>query len=151
MNPEVSSRLMLVGGIVSGRKNSRGGLNHFYHAINLPIVRLVHTKPVWNLQVFLCITITNLSFWHDCHLWCNISNPTMRTGRDFESAQFDQVRGEAEDWIKMRGFEIQRSSPHIVGGFEITSRTITNKSPLKVRWINHFWSSPRTELILIQS
>jgi hypothetical protein len=27
---------------------------------------------------------------------CNISNPTMRTGLDFKSAQFDQVRGEAE-------------------------------------------------------
>jgi hypothetical protein len=38
--------------------------------------------------------------------WCNISNPTMRTGLDFKSAQFDQVWGEAEDWIKMRGLEI---------------------------------------------
>jgi hypothetical protein len=37
----------------------------------------------------------------------NISNPTMRTGLDFKSAQFDHVRGEAEDWIKMRGLEIQ--------------------------------------------
>jgi hypothetical protein len=36
----------------------------------------------------------------------NISNPTMRTGLYFKSAQFDQVRGEAEDWIKMRGLEI---------------------------------------------
>jgi hypothetical protein len=42
----------------------------------------------------------------------NISNPTMRTGLDFKSAQFDQntVR---------------------IGGFEITS----SKSLLKVRWI----------------
>jgi hypothetical protein len=39
----------------------------------------------------------------------NISNPTMRTGLDFESAQFDQVRGEADDWIKMRGLEIESS------------------------------------------
>jgi hypothetical protein len=41
-------------------------------------------------------------------LWlaCNISNPTMRTGLDFKFVQFDQVRGEAEDWIKMRGLEI---------------------------------------------
>jgi hypothetical protein len=37
---------------------------------------------------------------------CNISNQTMRTGLDFKSAQFDHVRGEAEDWIKMRGLEI---------------------------------------------
>jgi hypothetical protein len=37
---------------------------------------------------------------------CNISNPTMRTGLDFKSAQFDQARDEAEDWIKMRGLEI---------------------------------------------
>ena len=37
---------------------------------------------------------------------CNISNPTMRTGLDFKSAQFDHARGEAEDWIKMRGVEI---------------------------------------------
>jgi hypothetical protein len=27
----------------------------------------------------------------------------MRTGVDFKSAQFDHVRGETEDWIKMRG------------------------------------------------
>jgi hypothetical protein len=40
------------------------------------------------------------------YLWCNISNPTMRTGLDFKSAQFDQVWGEAEDWIKMRGLEM---------------------------------------------
>ena len=31
----------------------------------------------------------------------NISNPTMRTGLDFKCTQFDHVRGEAEDWIKM--------------------------------------------------
>ena len=36
----------------------------------------------------------------------NISNPTMRTRLDFKSTQFDHVRGEAEDWIKMRGLEI---------------------------------------------
>ena len=36
----------------------------------------------------------------------NISNPTMRTGLDFKSEQFDHVQGEAEDWIKMRGLEI---------------------------------------------
>ena len=36
----------------------------------------------------------------------SISNPTMRTRLDFTSAQFDHVRGEAEDWIKMRGLEI---------------------------------------------
>jgi hypothetical protein len=31
----------------------------------------------------------------------------MRTGPDFKSAQFDQqIRGEAEDWIKMRRLEI---------------------------------------------
>jgi hypothetical protein len=41
----------------------------------------------------------------------NISNPTMRTRLDFKSAQFDHVRGEAEDWIKMRGLEIE-SSPN---------------------------------------
>jgi hypothetical protein len=33
---------------------------------------------------------------------CNISNPTMRTGLDFKSTQFDQV----EDWVKVRGLEI---------------------------------------------
>jgi hypothetical protein len=31
---------------------------------------------------------------------------TTRTGLDLKSAQFDQARGEAEDWIKMRGLEI---------------------------------------------
>jgi hypothetical protein len=36
-----------------------------------------------------------------CKYSCNISNPTMRTGLDFRSAQFGQVRDEAEDWIKM--------------------------------------------------
>jgi hypothetical protein len=30
----------------------------------------------------------------------------MRTGLEFESAKFDDVRGEAEYWIKMRGLEI---------------------------------------------
>jgi hypothetical protein len=34
------------------------------------------------------------------------SNPSMRTSLDFKSAQFDHIRGEAEDWIKMRGLEI---------------------------------------------
>ena len=36
----------------------------------------------------------------------NISNPTMRTGLDFKPAQFDPVRGEAEDWAHLRGLEI---------------------------------------------
>jgi hypothetical protein len=40
------------------------------------------------------------------HRLSNISNPTMRTGLDFKAAQFDHIRGEAEDWIKMRGLEI---------------------------------------------
>ena len=31
----------------------------------------------------------------------NMSNPTMRTRLDFKSTQFDYVRGEAENWIKM--------------------------------------------------
>ena len=30
----------------------------------------------------------------------------MRTGLVFKSAQFDLVRGEGEDWVKMRGLEI---------------------------------------------
>jgi hypothetical protein len=47
----------------------------------------------------------------------------MRTRLDFKSAQFDQVRGEAEDWIKMRGLE---TSPVRIGGFEMTSHK--NKS-----------------------
>jgi hypothetical protein len=41
----------------------------------------------------------------------NISNPTMRTKLDFKSevkprTGSNHVRGEAEDWIKMRGLEI---------------------------------------------
>ena len=36
----------------------------------------------------------------------NISNPTIRTGLDFKSALVDEVRGEDEDWIKLRGLEI---------------------------------------------
>ena len=39
----------------------------------------------------------------------NISNPTMRTGvtgLHFKFAQFDQARGKADEWIKMRGLEI---------------------------------------------
>jgi hypothetical protein len=35
-----------------------------------------------------------------------VSNPTMRTGLDFKFAQFDQARGEPENWIKMQRFEI---------------------------------------------
>jgi hypothetical protein len=37
-------------------------------------------------------------------------------------AQFDQVRGEAEDWVKMRGL---KSSPVRIGEFEMKSHTIT--------------------------
>jgi hypothetical protein len=44
----------------------------------------------------------------------------MRTGLDFESAQFHQARGEA-----------LKSSPVRIEGFEITSRT--NNSLIKVR------------------
>jgi hypothetical protein len=32
-----------------------------------------------------------------CRVLRNNSNPTMRTGLDFKFAQFDQIRGEAED------------------------------------------------------
>ena len=35
-----------------------------------------------------------------------ISNPTMRTGLEFKSAQSDPVRGEAEYWTQLRGLEI---------------------------------------------
>ena len=41
--------------------------------------------------------------------WRDISNTTMRTRVDFKSTQFDQVRDEAENWIKMRGLEIYSS------------------------------------------
>jgi hypothetical protein len=52
---------------------------------------------------FLTIQLTaNLEAWK---IWCNISSPTIRTGLYFKSAQFDQVLGEAKDWIKMRGRE----------------------------------------------
>ena len=50
----------------------------------------------------------------------------MRTGLDFKHVQFDQVRGEAEDCIKVRGLEIY--SPVQIRGFEMTSHT--NKSIL---------------------
>ena len=43
----------------------------------------------------------------------------MTTGLHFKSAQFDEVRGEGEDWIKMRGLKF---SPVRIGGFERTSR-----------------------------
>jgi hypothetical protein len=56
----------------------------------------------------------------------------MRTGLDFKSAQFDQVRRKVEDL---------KSSPVQIGGFEMTSHT--NKSLL-----NSFRSSPRAESIL---
>jgi hypothetical protein len=52
----------------------------------------------------------------------------MRIGLDFKSAQFDQVRGEAEDWIKMRDL---KSSPVRIGGFEMTShakKSLLNKT-----------------------
>ena len=57
----------------------------------------------------------------------------MRTGLDFKSAQFDQVRGEAEDWIKMTGSKCEdlKSDPVRIGGFEMTSHT--NKSLLEVK------------------
>jgi hypothetical protein len=47
----------------------------------------------------------------------------MRTGLDFKSAQFDQVQGEAEDWIKMEDLKF---SPFLIVGFEMASHA--NKS-----------------------
>ena len=44
----------------------------------------------------------------------------MRTGLDFKSAQFDPVRGEAED---LKSNEDLKSSPVRNGGFGITSKT----------------------------
>ena len=54
----------------------------------------------------------------------------MRTGLDFKSVQFDRVRGEAEDCIKMQGNLVQSG----IGGFEMTSHT--NKKIFSVRGIN---------------
>ena len=51
----------------------------------------------------------------------------MTTGLDdFKSAHFDQVRGESEDWIKMRGLRNAKSSPVQIGGFEILHLTVFN-------------------------
>jgi hypothetical protein len=53
----------------------------------------------------------------------------MRIGVDFESVQFDQVQGQAEDcmdeniWLKC---EDLKSTPGLIVGFEMTSHT--NKS-----------------------
>jgi hypothetical protein len=55
------------------------------------------------------------------YLLCNISNPTMRTGLDFKSAQFDQVRSKAEDCEACNLVHAVR-----IGGFEMTSHA--NKS-----------------------
>ena len=63
---------------------------------------------------------------------CNISNPTMRTGLDFKSVQFDPTRSNCKDL---------KSSPARIGEFGMTSQT--NESLII--------SSPWTELILIQS
>jgi hypothetical protein len=52
----------------------------------------------------------------------------MWTGLDFKSVQFDQVRGEAENWIKIR-LDLKSSSVRI-GEFKMTSHT--NKALLKV-------------------
>ncbi len=54
----------------------------------------------------LRLTFTTNSKRQTSNILRNISNPTMRTGLDFKSAQFDPVRGEAEHWIKLRGLEI---------------------------------------------
>jgi hypothetical protein len=43
----------------------------------------------------------------------------MKTAVDFKSAQFDQARGEAEDWIKMRGLEIYSSPKSIPVSFQV--------------------------------
>jgi hypothetical protein len=45
----------------------------------------------------------------------------MRTGLDFKPPQFDQIRGEAEDCVKMRGVETtSHSGPVRIGGFDIS-------------------------------
>jgi hypothetical protein len=54
----------------------------------------------------------------------NISNP--RTGLDFKSAQFDQVRGEAEDVLHGSKCEDLKSSPVRIGAFQMISHA--NKS-----------------------
>jgi hypothetical protein len=56
---------------------------------------------------------------------CNISNPTMTTGLDFKSAQFDQPEAKLRTGSKC---EVLKSSPVRIGGFEMTSHA--NKSPL---------------------
>ena len=69
------------------------------------------SQPIFKLENVIGKFETNLGLarwrvtWMD---WssCNISNPTMTAGLDFKSAQFDQVQGEAEDWMKMQGLEI---------------------------------------------
>ena len=65
----------------------------------------------------------------------NISNPTMRTGLDFKSAQFDPSHLTGSNCKDLK------SSPVRIGGFGITFQT------------NEYFilSSPWTELILIQS
>jgi hypothetical protein len=71
------------------RKRNFGVLNKGPSSTNFPLKGVPETSKLSRL-----------------YFPCNISNPTMRTGLDFKSAQFDQVRGEAEDWVKMRGLEI---------------------------------------------
>jgi hypothetical protein len=61
----------------------------------------------------------------------------MRTGLDFKSAQFDRLRGEAEDWIKMRGL------------WNLVQSELEDLKWYHRHTINHYlkWD----ELILIQS
>jgi hypothetical protein len=67
---------------------------------NLSNTQLISKRGLLILQNTYLYTKTYLN------ITSNISNPIMRIGLDFKSAQFDQGRGEAEDWIKMRGLEI---------------------------------------------
>jgi hypothetical protein len=57
------------------------------------------TARHWS-KIAINIKVYYIALWA-INILCNISNPTMMTGLDFKSAQFDQVRRQAKDWIKM--------------------------------------------------
>jgi hypothetical protein len=61
----------------------------------------VYWSSPWTESKLIHLTLSSDLFVRDV-----ISNPPIRTGLDFKSSLFDKVRGEAEDWIKLRGFEI---------------------------------------------
>jgi hypothetical protein len=95
-----------VADIVDGGRGGGIGLPTCYHLSLLEILVLLIFCVKFNaIDSFICSLAMLLRLKKYSYSFV-IFQIRLRTGLDFKSAHFDHVRGEAEDWIKMRGLEI---------------------------------------------